>query len=263
MMMCGCFCLLADSKLTWLVWFAIAVDVFTVPGFNNTAPVLLNFTSATPCWFMIRTGPDRVEDAKNSAHFNVIGVENKAGRRIWELESDPAESPSGSMTNPPASPTSATPTQQPSRRPSGDDDAGDNNRGRSSSGGGTESTERSENPAPPGDDEGPGGLSAGASAGIGIGTAVGLIAVAGGAFWIWWRRRQRQIGTVAAATAAAATTTTTTTTTTTNTRLDGGGGDLPAETASAPFPKRAELSSVNGPAEMEVSERAVRHELAA
>ncbi|KAK4235168.1 hypothetical protein C8A03DRAFT_36999 [Achaetomium macrosporum] len=164
------------------------------PGFNATlqrpVPILLNFTSDTPCWFNVRTGPNGVDGA-NSETFNVIGEERSSGRQVFGLDSASSSSPSSTAT--PSSSISSSSTSSGSAAAS---TSSGNTPNASANPGASESTSSS---------EGPGGLSAGASAGIGIGVSLGVIAIAGGAFFIWWRRRHpRRTGAV---------------------ELDGGGGN--------------------------------------
>ncbi len=128
------------------------------PGSTATVPVLLNFTSGTPCWFNVRTGADMV-DTDNSATFSIVGEERSSGRQVFGLDTDPS----------PATTASSSSSLLPST---------------------TGASGNSSNPAA---SSGSSGLSAGASAGIGVGAAFVVLSLAAGlAFLFFWRRRRRR-----------------------------------------------------------------------
>lgn len=154
------------------------------PGFNASVPVLLNFTSDTPCWFNVRTGPNGI-DGENSATFNLLGEERSTGRKtfgpldISEISSSSSlapSSPAPSLSPSPSSPSSTDGVSGPAA-------TDDSNDGESSSS--TTSTPNSSQDT----SSARGSLSAGASAGVGIGAGIGVIAVAAVACWYLRRRR--------------------------------------------------------------------------
>ncbi|KAM7191513.1 hypothetical protein V8F33_008864 [Rhypophila sp. PSN 637] len=119
------------------------VSLQRAPSYNSTVPIVLNFTSATPCWFNLRPGTEPGFGA-NSKSFTIIGQERRSGSRVF---------------GPDVTPTSTTP------------DSSDTAQANTGSG----------------------SLSRGASAGIGVGAAVGALVLAGGLFFWWRRKRSRRL----------------------------------------------------------------------
>ncbi|KAK0663391.1 hypothetical protein QBC41DRAFT_329271 [Cercophora samala] len=172
------------------------------PGFNATVPVVLNLTSATPCWFNIRS-PDEKYGA-NSQTFNVIGQERKGGRRTFGAGNPPSaqssSSPSSSSPTPTPTPTpssslvttssgSLSSTSQPSTTQTDDSVPGPNETGESTS---TTTLARATGIPQPDSTETPSpGLSAGASAGIAVGATVLVLSLGAGAFFWFWTRKRR------------------------------------------------------------------------
>ncbi|KAL2021859.1 hypothetical protein VTK56DRAFT_6454 [Thermocarpiscus australiensis] len=147
------------------------------PGFNATVPVLLNFTSATPCWFNLRNAADPA-DGVNSGGFNIIGVERSEGRRTW----GPSDLSETSSSLPTSSTSSISSTASAAQAPATTTVSTDNSNGGSSN---------LPNASESASSGGGGGLSSGAAAGIGVGAAIGVIALAGGAILLWRRQRRR------------------------------------------------------------------------
>lgn len=137
------------------------------PGYNATVPIILNFKSATPCWFNLRPGTD-VGFGANSKPFTIIGQERGSGSRVF----GPSDTPT--ITPPPYT-TSGGGGTKPTQTGSGGDSVSSDT-GQVDTGSGSGSS-----------------LSAGASAGIGVSVAVGVLALAGGVFF-WWRRKRSQGG---------------------------------------------------------------------
>ncbi|KAK4675047.1 hypothetical protein QC764_501800 [Podospora pseudoanserina] len=157
------------------------------PGFNATVPVLLNLTSATPCWFNLRS-PDEKYGA-NSQTFNVIGQERKGGSKTFGLGNPPSKesaSPSQTQTQTQTTTSTSTSTSASSTTQSSttQTDAAANQTDDSSRTPTSGSVQPSSNDAPSS------GLSAGASAGMAVGVTVAVIAVGAGAFWLWRRKRR-------------------------------------------------------------------------
>ncbi|KAK4204642.1 hypothetical protein QBC40DRAFT_91987 [Triangularia verruculosa] len=167
------------------------------PGSNATVPVVLNLTSATPCWFNIRSAENDKFGA-NSQTFNVIGQERKGGRRTFGLGNPPSKQSSVPSSLPSPTPTTTTPKTTPTSTLS---------TGTTESSGVTSSTQPStvqtsdaerntSNPATgipqPGSDAAPSpGLSAGASAGIAVGVTAAVLALGFvGFLWLWRRKRR-------------------------------------------------------------------------
>ncbi|KAM7215281.1 hypothetical protein V8F06_009332 [Rhypophila decipiens] len=124
------------------------VSLQRAPSYNSTVPVVLNFTSATPCWFNLRPGTEPGFGA-NSKSFTIIGQERRSGSRVFGPDVTPSITPSG---------TGGTkPTQ---------------------TGSGNDSSDTAQT------NTGSGSLSTGASAGIGVGAAVGALVLASGAFFL-------------------------------------------------------------------------------
>lgn len=157
-----------------------------VQGYNATVPVLLNFTSATPCWLNLRPGTVSGFGA-NSFAFNIIGEKRKDGSRVFGPENttpgpDTPSVPIPSMTASAPPPTmtepkeaTATPKTPPPANESVDSPSG--------------VTANSSAPIP--SSTGSGSLNAAAAAGVGAGVAAGILAIAGGVFAWLWRRRVR------------------------------------------------------------------------
>ncbi|KAM7206052.1 hypothetical protein V8F20_002834 [Naviculisporaceae sp. PSN 640] len=137
------------------------VSMQRAPSYNATVPIVLNFTSATPCWFNLRPGTEAGFGA-NSPSFTIIGQERASGRRVFGPELSPT------ITLPPYTPSGPGGTN-PTETESGND------------------------PSEPGKTDNVSGsaLSTGATAGIGVGAAVGALAIAAGVF-LWWRRKRAQ-----------------------------------------------------------------------
>ncbi|KAK4155981.1 hypothetical protein C8A00DRAFT_31142 [Chaetomidium leptoderma] len=177
-----------------------------VPGFNASVPVVLDFTSDTPCWFNLRTGTNSAGtdfvDGVNGALWNLIGQENQAGRKVYGLASDLDTVSSSSSTV--SSILSSTSTVSSSSTTVSSISSSTSTVSSSSTTGspptaatsGSGSNSGAPNPNPSDSDTassapgGSGGLSAGASAGIGVGAAIGVLALAGGAFMLGRRRRR-------------------------------------------------------------------------
>lgn len=140
-------------------------------GFNATVPIVLNFTSATPCWFNLRPGTLPGFGA-NSPPFNIIGQERGSGSRVFGPSLTPTISPPPFTTS---GSKGEAPTGDPAAPVTGS--AGDS----------------TTSPAPtPENSTGGGGLSAAAAAGVGVGVAVGVLVLGVGAFvWFWKTRRSR------------------------------------------------------------------------
>ncbi|KAK3904433.1 hypothetical protein C8A05DRAFT_31804 [Staphylotrichum tortipilum] len=180
------------------------------PGFKATVPVQLNFTSATPCWFNIRTGKDGI-DGENSATFSLIGEERVGGSRVFGLETDPdagtttttSSSSSTSVRTSSSSSSTLSSSTTSSASVTTTSTSGSTSVSSTSSLSSSTSTNSSttESTSPPGGAGGAsgGGLSTGASAGIGIGAAIGVLGVAAVGFAFWWRRWGGRQGVVQAA----------------------------------------------------------------
>ncbi|KAK0710371.1 hypothetical protein B0T21DRAFT_340624 [Apiosordaria backusii] len=161
------------------------------PGFNATVPITLNFTSATPCWFNVRTGADHRHDAyaANSQTFNVIGQERREGRKTFGAGNAPSRqssSLSSSVAPSPSTTVSVTGSSSTQSSASRTGDAGSSNDNNAGGGALTTGTNR------PSSSEAPSsGLSAGTAAGIGVGVAVGVLALGLGIFFWFWKSRKR------------------------------------------------------------------------
>ena len=153
-----------------------------VPGYNATVPMILNFTSATPCWFNLRPGTLPGFGA-NTPPFTIIGQERGSGSRVF----GPSETPN---VTPPPFTTGAGGTRPPTPT--------DQTLTQGNGGGSTTALSQSTNGAnaaannQSGETGSSSSLSAGASAGIGVGTAIAVVALAGGVFAWWWRKRKNQ-----------------------------------------------------------------------
>jgi hypothetical protein len=179
-----------------------------VPGYNATVPILLNYTSATPCWFNLRPGTKPGFGA-NSPQFNILGEEREEGGKVFGVESSTSTSSTSSSasstttptkpTTPPAAETATTTTttnQSSSSSTSGSgvsaptDSQDQPNNGNESqpTGLGASSTTA---PAAAANSSGD-GLSAAAAGGIGAGVAALVLAGAGGIFAFLLRRRRRR-----------------------------------------------------------------------
>jgi hypothetical protein len=185
-------------------------------------PILLNFTSATLCWFNVRTGEDGI-DSMNSQSFHVIGEERKTGRMVFGPDTEqpaavPIPSAPGSLTSArapaPASPSPSSSTTVVLPAKGTDDsssDSGNDGSGGSPPNSSPMATDNTSSSSGGGDGEElgaggreeSGGLSSTATAGIGVGATIGVFAVAGGVFMLWRRRRQQRSQEKAAAAAAA------------------------------------------------------------
>lgn len=149
-------------------------------GYNASMPIVLNLTSATPCWFNLRPGTLPGHGA-NSPAFNIIGQERGEGSKVFGPSSETSESsPSTSSTSSIATTNTATGGGTTTPPTSIENDPESQAGASTSSGAGTS----------PGT-TGSTGLSAGAAAGIGVGVAVGVLAAAGGVFAWWWKRSRR------------------------------------------------------------------------
>ncbi|KAK0634178.1 hypothetical protein B0T14DRAFT_599272 [Immersiella caudata] len=143
-------------------------------GYNGTIPYILNFTSATPCWFNLRPGTAAGFGA-NSEVFTIIGQERGSGSRVFGPENTPTISPPPFTTSPGGSLPGSN----------------QNEDGRSTGRGSTE-TIGSVNTSTADPALATGGrtsISTAASAGIGIGVGVGVLALGLGGFAWWWKRR--------------------------------------------------------------------------
>ncbi|KAL2259716.1 hypothetical protein VTK26DRAFT_6507 [Humicola hyalothermophila] len=140
-------------------------------GYNASIPVVLNFTSATPCWFNLRPGTLPGYGA-NSPSFIIIGQERGTGSIVFGPSS---ESPSSTSTSTPTTSNGETVTSSTD---------GVNAEGSRVDAG---TSSQADNLAPGNNSS---ALSAGAAAGIGVGVAVAILAVAGGIFALWWRRKR-------------------------------------------------------------------------
>ncbi|KAK0630475.1 hypothetical protein B0T17DRAFT_616125 [Bombardia bombarda] len=150
------------------------------PPFNASFPVLLNFTSAKPCWFNLRRiGYEEVTSATNATEaaegvngfeFNVLGSVRDGGPQTIVASSFTSTSTtSSSLSSPTSISTTTSDSSTPSSAPAGSG-------GNSIAAGST----------------GSGGLSAGAAAGIGVGVAIAVIALAAGAV-VWLRRWKKKV----------------------------------------------------------------------
>ncbi|KAK3312700.1 hypothetical protein B0H66DRAFT_595235 [Apodospora peruviana] len=143
------------------------VTMQRAPGYNATVPYVLNFTSATPCWFNLRPGTLPGFGA-NSESFTIIGQERGSGSRVFGPDSTPSASPPPFTTGSSTSSSSSTGTgtaDQASQTAPGQSPASQTGDPKS-------------------------GLSTGAAAGIGVSAAIVVMGLVVGAF-MWSRKRKR------------------------------------------------------------------------
>ncbi|KAK4166892.1 hypothetical protein QBC43DRAFT_298080 [Cladorrhinum sp. PSN259] len=170
-----------------------------VPGFNATVPVQLNFTSADPCWFNIRTGgSDDAAFGENSPAFNVIGQRRASGPETFQLDDTPSRfttSPSPSSESRLAtSSLSAVPTTTISSavQTTTISSASNTSGTQSSQAAETKSTD-----SPPSVPAKPEKVHPAVWAAIGLGIAVVVIASVAAGIFFWMRRRRKRAQNVA------------------------------------------------------------------
>ncbi|KAK4443363.1 hypothetical protein QBC34DRAFT_443413 [Podospora aff. communis PSN243] len=162
-----------------LFTFCDGVSVQRALGYNGTIPYILNFTSATPCWFNLRPGLVAGFGA-NSEAFTIIGQERASGSRVFGPDNTPTVSPPPFTTSPAQTPPTGPngSVQPPSTGVEGTETR---TLGSGNTAGAAVVSEGGES-----------GMSTAASAGIGAGVGVGVLAFGLGAFVWWWKRRGKK-----------------------------------------------------------------------
>ncbi|KAK0654758.1 hypothetical protein B0T16DRAFT_337 [Cercophora newfieldiana] len=154
-------------------------------GYNATIPYILNFTSASNCWFNLRPGTQAGFGA-NSPTFNIIGQERGSGSQIFGPDNTPTVSPPSSTQTPAGGSGSGSGGGGGAgvgANGNGDGDGRTGTAGNVNDGGNNNSTTGA---------TGGSGMSGAASAGIGVGVGVGVLALGVGGFIWWWKKRGAQ-----------------------------------------------------------------------
>ncbi|KAK4183619.1 hypothetical protein QBC35DRAFT_507757 [Podospora australis] len=169
------------------------------PGFKGSIPIKLDFTSATICWFNVRSGPDKGGTETNGPGWHILGTERSGGPKTFSIDDDATETTSTTTTTTTSSTASQTSTSSSTTSTPSSSSTTETGGGviTSSDTNSNEDTNREPNGAANASQDqtsnssstSSGGLSAGAAAGIGIGATLVVLAMAGGLFF-WLRRRK-------------------------------------------------------------------------